>query len=137
MDESTGRIGPLCVGDAGGVATKESILRFYSRSPGKEKEMIEHLKRDEGENILHISHLFRYVSAYHYSEEMAKNLLEDLHEAIRKAKETKEGVIVDQDGEMFFLVSPAGNIQLCLRWKTYRFPNDKDPEFERITWRKK
>jgi len=78
-----------------------------------------HVRREEGEQCLHISHLHHYVSAYECSAEMVADLVDALEQAIGRAKRTLVPQVVDQDGEMFFLVGPLGRIDLCLRWKTY------------------
>jgi hypothetical protein len=85
--------------------------------------MITHLK-EEGTKSLHISHLFRYVSAYKYSDEMLKNLVDDLEFALKTAKETTSVQIVDQDGECCFHVTPAGYIILMLPWRRFQVNND-------------
>jgi len=82
--------------------------------------MFTHVERDEGEESLHISHLHHYVSAYVTDKERVGALVTDLESAMRVAKATIEPQIVDQDGEMFFVVYPSGKISLCLRWKNYK-----------------
>jgi len=87
--------------------------------------MFTHLSRSEGEERLHISHLHHYVSAYVTSKERVDDLVEALVWGLKQAKDTTTAVIVDQDGEMFFVVYPAGQISLCLRWKSYHIiPGD-------------
>ena len=49
--------------------------------------MFTHVKRIKGEEKLHISHLFRYVSAYEYSREMLNDLITDIENAIKHSKE--------------------------------------------------
>lgn len=78
-----------------------------------------HVKRIENEKKLHISHLYHYVSAYEYSEEDLDYLVSQLEDALVEAKTKRREVIVDRDGEMFFVVYPSGNMSLCLRWKEY------------------
>lgn len=84
-----------------------------------------HVTRDEGEESLHVSNLHQYVSAYRTSKETVDDLVSDLCVALDTAKITRERQIVDQDGEMFFVVYPAGTISLCLRWKTYKVADDE------------
>jgi len=79
-----------------------------------------HVTRDEGEERYHISHLHHYVSAYEYTKETLKDLVDDLERALEEAKKKTETIIVDQDGEMFFCVYPSGLISLCFRWKNYK-----------------
>lgn len=75
---------------------------------------------------IHISHLMEYVSAYVPSSALQEQLVDDLRDAILRAKKTRESVRVDQDGEMFFLVSPAGEFDLCLRWQRFKFVDGKE-----------
>jgi hypothetical protein len=82
--------------------------------------MFTHVSRDEREERLHFSHLYKYVSAYEYTKEGLKELVEDVEFAVEKANELREPVIVDQDGEMCFHVHPNGNITLMLPWKRYK-----------------
>lgn len=61
----------------------------------------------------HISHYFNLVSAYHLNPENLDRLMELIREATVKAKETREGVIVEQDClEHIFVVHPSGAISL-------------------------
>ena len=73
------------------------------------------------DNALHISHLMQYVSAYEPVPERMADLKVSLGEALQRAKATCTGQIVDQDGEMFFVVNPSGTFDLCLRWKHFQF----------------
>jgi hypothetical protein len=73
---------------------------------------------------LHFSHLFEYVSAYEFSEEMLNQLESDLISGLAKAKRETIPVMVDQDGEHFFICNPSGSFDLCIRWKSYRIVND-------------
>ena len=83
----------------------------------------------EGDQKLHISHLHHYVSAYELCDATVATLRESLVEGLKKARETSERVIVDQDGEMFFVCNPSGTFTLCVPWKTYKpLPLD---DFER------
>lgn len=82
--------------------------------------MFTHVSREEGEESLHISHLHHYVSAYVTDKERVESLVSDLESAIKVSKATTECQMVDQDGEMFFVVYPSGLISLCLRWKNYK-----------------
>lgn len=85
-----------------------------------------HLKPITGEaSVVHISHLMEYVSAYRPSGEMTTALMEDLRDALLRARKSRSPEIVDQDGEMFFVVNPAGSIDLCLRWKHYELPKEE------------
>lgn len=81
--------------------------------------MFTHLKRDELEVRLHISHLFHYVSAYEYNEENLDWLVSSLESALEKSKSTMKSELVDLDGEFCFRVTPAGYITLMIPWKTY------------------
>jgi len=81
--------------------------------------MFSHVKTTELDNNLHISHLYGYVSAYEYSKEECEELVEQIEQALIEANKTYRGIIVDRDGEMFFVVYPNGMISLCLRWKNY------------------
>lgn len=61
----------------------------------------------------HISHYFNLVSAYHLNPDNLDRLMELIREAIPKAKESGEGVIVEQDcHEHIFVVHPSGAISL-------------------------
>jgi hypothetical protein len=83
-----------------------------------------HVTRYEGENLLHFSHLFQYVSAWEPSEERQGDLRGAILCALERAKKESEPQIVDQDGEMFFVVYPNEMISLCLRWKSYKIAKD-------------
>jgi len=85
-----------------------------------------HVSRAEGEEKLHISHLHHYVSAYESSKEMVGQLRDDLNDALKLAARLRQPQIVDQDGEMFFICYPNGDLSLCLRWKTYTALTDDD-----------
>ena len=82
--------------------------------------MFRHVSRHEGERTLHISHLFKYVSAYHLTEETLKDLVDAIEWGVKEARKKGESVIVDQDGEMCFHVHPNGNITLMMPWKHYK-----------------
>lgn len=72
----------------------------------------------------HISHYFNLVSAYHLSPENLDRLVESICEAVTKAKETGEGVIVEQDClEHIFVVHPSGAISLYARMGTFTMEN--------------
>jgi len=88
--------------------------------------MFTHVKRTEGEEKVHFSHLFRYVSAYQYNKEMFDNLVEDIEGALIEAKRDIKVVVVDQDGEHCFHVYPSGQISLMLRWKNYEVIREKE-----------
>jgi hypothetical protein len=83
-----------------------------------------YVTRDEGEKLLHFSHLFHYVSAWDSSEERQGDLRGAILCALERAKKDRELQIVDQDGEMFFVIYPSGLISLCLRWKSYKISNE-------------
>lgn len=91
--------------------------------------MFTHVTRDEveGKNLLHISRLHHYVSAYHPEKGMVNGLVESIEKALIKAKETGIPVIVDQDGEMCFHVSPIGSITLMIPWKRFMIVKDTVP----------
>jgi len=93
-----------------------------------ETPIFTHVKREEGEKNLHISHLHRYVSAYETNSQTVNDLINDLQTALDLASKKKEPQIVDQDGEMFFVVYPYGLISLCLRWKDYKIIPKKGGE---------
>lgn len=84
-----------------------------------------HLKVTDGPDMLHISHLYHYVSAYHLTKEMVTQLEDLLLHAVKKARELSDTQIVDMDGEMCFHVHPSGNIVLMLPWKSYQIAEDK------------
>lgn len=89
-----------------------------------------HLRREENENRLHLSHLFQYVSAYENCPERLQDLRDAITDGLKQAKLMTTPQIVDQDGEMFFVCHPAGTISLCLRWKNYEIaPRD---DFEKL-----
>ena len=71
------------------------------------------------ERKLHISHLFDFVSAYARTDELQKQLQQDIRDALAKAKETRQSQYVNMDGEMFFQVHPFGSISLCLEWQKF------------------
>jgi len=73
---------------------------------------------------VHISHYFNLVSAYHLNPENLDRLVESIREAIVKAKETGEGVIVEQDClEHIFVVHPSGAISLYACMGTFTMEN--------------
>lgn len=86
---------------------------------------ITHLTREETEDKLHISYLMKYVSAYEPTREQVEELSESLEEALKEAKRDIKTVIVDQDGECCFHVTPSGYIILMLPWKKYKVWEDK------------
>ena len=88
--------------------------------------MFTHVSRDEGQEKLHFSHLYRYVSAYEYSKEMLDDLIEQIEEALIQAKKNTEILIVDHDGECCFNVYPNGKIQLMIPWKRYKIIRDEE-----------
>jgi hypothetical protein len=79
------------------------------------------------EKRLHLSHLMQYVSAYEPSPEQVQMLAESLYDAWQDAKVARntqqayETRIVDQDGEMFFLMNANGTFDLCVRWKHFEY----------------
>lgn len=75
---------------------------------------------------MHISHLYRYISAYELSEEEWQNLVQMLEAAVKKAKETRETQLVDKSGEFTFHVTPAGYLILMIPWKIFEIV--KEPE---------
>lgn len=104
------------------VKYHRKLIKFKLKRRGV--KMFTHVRRCEDEKKLHISHLYHYVSAYQYTKEDCDDLVEQLEQALRKAKAKTEVVLVDKDGEMFFAVYPSGNISLCLRWKEYEVIRD-------------
>jgi hypothetical protein len=79
-----------------------------------------YLTRNEGEKLLHLSHIFKYISAYHFSTEQFALLVADIEKALQIAKETTSTQIVDQDGEFCLHITPMGYITIMIPWKTYR-----------------
>ena len=74
----------------------------------------------------HLSHYFNLVSAYHLNHENLDRLMESIREATIKAKETSEGVIVEQDClEHIFVVHPSGAISLYACMGTFTIEDDK------------
>lgn len=71
-----------------------------------------HLKLVPG-NKTHLSHFHPLVSAYETNDETIKDLEQSISDAIRKAKENTQPIIVDQDSiEHIFIVWPSGKISL-------------------------
>jgi hypothetical protein len=61
----------------------------------------------------HISHYFNLVSAYELCPERLDDLIKDIEEAQKKAKETYESIVVEQDcHEHILLVHPSGRVSL-------------------------
>lgn len=85
-----------------------------------------HVRREEGEECLHISHLHKYVSAYECCPETIDRLVTSIEEALKEASQDCKVVIVDQDGEMCFHVYPSGQISLMLRWKSYQIIREEN-----------
>lgn len=90
--------------------------------------MITHVKRDECE-LLHISHLFYYVSAWENTEEMMEQFMQDVNGAVRQARETGKTQVVNLDGEFDLHVTAAGWVILMLPWKRYRVANMENELF--------
>ena len=86
--------------------------------------MFTHVSREEGEALLHISHLHHYVSAYHTSKEDVDLLVSMIEEALVEAEASRESVIVNRDGEMCFHAHPNGSLTLMVPWKHYRIVRD-------------
>jgi GTP cyclohydrolase I len=81
--------------------------------------MITHLKRNESDGLLHLSHLHKYISAYEPTVQMQEVLAKDIDFAIKEAKKTVRTQIVSLDGECCLHVTPAKHIILMLPWKEY------------------
>jgi len=82
--------------------------------------MFTHVSRIEGDEKIHISQLYEYVSPYSHSEEEVNMLRKLIEEALLKAKETTETQIVDREGEMCFHVYSSGQLTLMVPWKWYK-----------------
>lgn len=77
----------------------------------------------------HVSHYFNLVSAYHCVPETVQELINQINEAVVKAKEIGEGVIVEQDcHQHIFVVHPSGAISLyaCMGTFTIEDKNNVD-----------
>ena len=87
-----------------------------------------HVKTNEDavDKQLHLSHLHAYVSAYQTTDATVKELADALVEGLAEAKRETRQVIVDQDGEHFFVCYPSGAFDLCIRWKSYRIVKEKE-----------
>ncbi len=90
--------------------------------------MFTHVSRNEGEKKLHISHIYKYVSAYCESEEEVRLLVEQIEEALMSVKDTHQAQIVDCDGEMCLHVYPTGTLTLMVPWKRYRIIRESGTE---------
>ena len=77
-------------------------------------------------NATHISHLFQYVSAYELTKETLSDLINDIEQALIKARTTVETQIVHQDGECCLHITPTGYIILMLPWKVFTLFDEKD-----------
>lgn len=73
---------------------------------------------------LHLSHLYKYVSAFVMDSEEVKFLSTLLEEALVEAKKTTKVQVVDRAGEFCFHVTPAGYIILMIPWKTFIVAED-------------
>ncbi len=106
----------------GGCNSKDCPIKVIERIKYKQKGVshLTHVKREEGEEKLHISHLYNYVSAYEYSMEELEDLTQMIINALKEAKETKQVQIVDKNGECCFHITPAGYIILMRPWKRYK-----------------
>jgi len=89
--------------------------------------MFTHVERNEigYRNTIHISHLHRYISAYETCKYTIDELINSIENALVEAEKTKKTVIVDQDGEFCFHVSPVGYITLMIPWKMFTVVRDK------------
>jgi hypothetical protein len=106
----------------GGCNPKDCPLGnpIHIKHEQKEIEHFTHVKREEHQEKLHISHLYDYVSAYVHSSEELEDLIQMIVSALKEAKETKQVQIVDKDGECCFHVTPNEYIILMLPWKRYK-----------------
>jgi hypothetical protein len=68
---------------------------------------------------LHISHLYKYVSAYELHPEQVEDLVSMIEYALIEARKTGEVQIVDKDGEFCFHVSPGGYLTIMIPWKMF------------------
>ena len=76
--------------------------------------------RELDSQCIHLSHFHKFVSAYESSKEMVEDLAEDIRMAVKKAKETKEAIIVCQDNsDHVFIVWPRGSISLMAERKRF------------------
>ncbi len=74
---------------------------------------------------LHISHLYRYVSAYELHPEQVEDLVSMIECALTEARKTGNVQIVDKDGEFCFHVSPGGYLTIMMPWKTFEIVREE------------
>lgn len=86
----------------------------------EEKKEITHVRLTDSNQRVHISHLWRYISAYEYTRgRLVVVLLPRLEEALVEAKESLKTQIVHDDGECCLHIYPNGSVALMLPWKRY------------------
>lgn len=68
------------------------------------------------------------MSAYELNEEFVKDLIQELNEAVEKAKFNGKSEIVEREGEDFFLIHPSGAISLCTIKRTYILSDRECPK---------
>lgn len=90
------------------------------------------LKRSDFGNILHLSHLYEYVSAYAISKDEVIRLAEEINKALVIAEKLTKTQIVHLDGEHCFHITPTGYIVLMIPWKTYKVFNYKSNESQEL-----
>lgn len=73
----------------------------------------------------HLSHYFHLVSAYELCQERLDDLIRDIEEAQKKAKETYESIVVEQDClEHIMLVHPSGRVSLYACMGTFNISKE-------------
>lgn len=80
---------------------------------------ITHITRNERQTPLPLSCLFRYISAYGYTQDRLEIVQDRLEKALIKAKETSRVQIVDDDGECILHVHPDQTVTLMLPWRSF------------------
>jgi len=76
--------------------------------------------------VTHLSHYFHLISAYDLTEVTFNALLEEIDQAMKKATETKESVIVTQDSvDHILVVHPSKAITLYASMGTFEKVEEK------------
>lgn len=90
--------------------------------------VVTHLQEKTEEYKLHLSHFMHLVSAWSPEPSRVRDLGEDLVRGLEQAERTGKSVIVDQDSnDFFFVVHPAGSIDLCCRMRSYEVVREIEP----------
>jgi len=75
--------------------------------------------------IIHLSHLHRYVSAYSTDRETIESLQQDILAALTESKQQNRAIIVEQDClEHIFVIFPSGTISLYRNVGSYEVYDD-------------